>query len=93
MMMPHQVMRLHALCIRKVPAHPMEPAAAAALPAAAPAAAAAAGAVPAWVSAAPDLRQKALGLLAGPLSGDELAAEYLLLTCLSSVRVCVLLWK
>jgi hypothetical protein len=67
-----------------VPAHPMAPAAAPAAPAAA---AAAATAVPAWVSAAPELRQKALALLAGPLAGDELAAEYLLLACLSSVRV------
>jgi hypothetical protein len=74
-------MRLHALSIRKIPANPLAPLLAAAA-AADPAAAAAA---PAWASAAPGFRQKVLELLGGPLAGDELAAEYLLLTCLSSV--------
>ena len=83
-----QVMRLHAVAIKKVPANPLAPkpspaAAAAGAPAAVPAAAAAAAA---WSSAAPELRQQVLSLLSGPLAGDELAAEYLLLTCLSSVR-------
>jgi hypothetical protein len=74
---PPQVMRLHAVSIKKVPANPLAPKpspAAAAAPAAA-----------AWSSAAPELRQHVLSLLSGPLAGDELAAEYLLLTCLSSV--------
>jgi hypothetical protein len=83
-----QVMRLHALSVRKVPANPLTPAATP--PPAADAAAAdpaAAAAAPAWASAAPGLRASVLSLLGGPLAGDELAAEYLLLTCLSSVSV------
>jgi len=81
-----QVLRLHALSIRKVPANPLTPPAAAAADTAAADTPAAAAVSPVWCAAAPRLRCEVLSLLGAPLAGDELAAEYLLLTCLSSVR-------
>lgn len=64
-----QVMRLHALVVRPAPAHPL--------------------AVPRSPAgghlAAQLLRERALALLAAPLGGDQLAAEYLLLTALGTV--------
>ncbi|KAF8065729.1 alpha-mannosidase [Scenedesmus sp. PABB004] len=68
-----QVLRLHALTIRKVAPNPAaaNPERALALPPAAQ---------------LPALRAAALSLLAAPLAGDELAAEYLLLASLGQAR-------
>jgi hypothetical protein len=86
-----QVMRVHALAIRKLPpltttnssSSSSNPGAAAApqqQPAALP------KSLPGHLAAhLPLLRQRALSLLAAPLAGDMLAAEYLLLSALGSV--------
>lgn len=81
-----QVMRLHALVIRKLPV--LTPAIGGALNAAQQAAAGQPWprSVPGHLSAQlPLLRERALSLLAAPLAGDVLAAEYLLLAALGSV--------
>jgi hypothetical protein len=85
-----QVMRLHAFAIRKLP--PLSSSSNAAAPqqqqqqqpAAVP------RTLPGHLAAhLPLLRQRALSLLAAPLAGDTLAAEYLLLAALGSVSCCV----
>lgn len=78
-------MRVHAFVVRKLPAYTAsssslaptgQQAAAQAVPRSMPGHLA---------SQLPLLRQQAVGLLAAPLAGDMLAAEYLLLTALGSV--------
>lgn len=70
-----QVLRLHALCAHKLPPHPCS----------------GPRRSPSPVPSAPlaVLRSRALALLAAPLAGDELAAEYVLLAALGAVSVCV----
>jgi hypothetical protein len=81
-----QVLRVHALCCTKVPANPLTP-----LPAPAPAAdlaraLSAAPLPPTEQQRASLLRGQVLSLLSTAVGGDDLAAEYLLLTCLGTVR-------
>jgi hypothetical protein len=82
-------MRLHALTIRKLPpltSSTSSTAAAAAAQQQQPQAAGVPKTLPGHLTAhLPLLRQRALQLLAAPLAGDTLAAEYLLLAALGSV--------
>jgi hypothetical protein len=79
-----QVMRLHAFTIRKLA--PLSSSSSAATPQQQQQAAAVPKTLPGHLTAhLPLLRQRALSLLAAPLAGDALAAEYLLLAALGSV--------
>lgn len=82
-----QVMRVHAFVVRKLPAYTASSSSSSFAPAGQQALA---QAVPRSMpghlaSQLPLLRQQAVSLLAAPLAGDLLAAEYLLLTALGSV--------